>query len=203
MTVRAVCAHAIAGLMLAACAASPAGLAPPAASSMGGGPAPDASYDWHGLQRAPFGLRLKDSPVALHEVLLFRDVDRGGAAESGPAESKDCYAVDGAAPRFLGSLPDEYLLCFQHDRLTRIEVSVRLPAGEAPQVLARGCALWLQSAPPPVERDDGVDFSARLAANPGESESRVSMTLTGVPDAETVRDPQRAAPREPGPPRTP
>ncbi len=37
-------------------------------------PAPlDASYDWHVLLVAPFGSVLKDVPLTLHEVLLFRD----------------------------------------------------------------------------------------------------------------------------------
>src|SRR5258708_1712002 len=37
----------------------------------------DASYDCHGLLIAPFGSVLKDIPLALHEVLLFRDDAHG------------------------------------------------------------------------------------------------------------------------------
>ena len=39
----------------------------------------DASYDWHGLVLAPFGTLLKESPIALHEVLLFHEEPRGAA----------------------------------------------------------------------------------------------------------------------------
>ena len=40
-------------------------------------PPVDASYDWHGLLIAPFGSVLKDIPLTLHEVLLFRDEAHG------------------------------------------------------------------------------------------------------------------------------
>src|SRR6266702_3121496 len=46
----------------------------------------DAWYDWHGLLIAPFGSVLKDVPVALHEVLLFRDEARGGTAADDAAD---------------------------------------------------------------------------------------------------------------------
>src|ERR1700730_10468145 len=56
----------------------------------------DASYDWHGLLIAPFGSVLKDVPVALHEVLLFRDEAQHGGASADNASSADaeCYATD-------------------------------------------------------------------------------------------------------------
>jgi hypothetical protein len=190
---------ALAALSLAACAASPGSHArlreAPAARS---GPAPDVSYDWHGLVRVPFGTLLKDSPLALHEVLLFHDIDRDGAADI-----KECYAVDGAAPRFLGGQPDDYVLCFEHDRLVRIETSVLLPAGEAARVFARGCGLWHKDAGPPEGidtcdgRDDGVAFSARLAGSPPEAAARVSMMLTAAANPDAVQEPLRTAPREP------
>lgn len=199
MNVRAGSGIALAALSLAACAASP-GSQPPLreAPAPRNGPASDVSYDWHGLVRAPFGTLLKDSPFALHEVLLFHDIDRDGAANT-----KDCYAVDGEAPRFLGGQPDDYVLCFERDRLVRIETSVLLPAGEAARVFARGCALWRKDLAPPegVEicegRDDGVAFSAHLAVSPPATAARVSMTLTAAPDPDALPDPLRAAPREP------
>ncbi len=40
----------------------------------------DASFDWHGLLIAPFGSVLKDIPLNLHEVLLFRDEAHGNSA---------------------------------------------------------------------------------------------------------------------------
>src|SRR6202034_2117205 len=65
-------------------------------------PPVDASYDWHGLLVAPFGSVLKDIPLTLHEVLLFRDEAHGSAA----VDEAECYAADTPAPRFLGRTPE-------------------------------------------------------------------------------------------------
>ncbi len=54
----------------------------------------------------------------------------------------ECYAADAPAPRFLGRTPDEYLLCFKQDRLSRIQAAVLLPAAEADGVFAAACAAW-------------------------------------------------------------
>src|ERR1700692_2253837 len=71
---------------------------PPAAHELGG-----ASYDWHGLLLAPFGSVLKDIPVALHEVLLFRDEAHSTAtADDAATVEAECYAADAPAPRFIG-----------------------------------------------------------------------------------------------------
>jgi hypothetical protein len=102
----------------------------------------DASYDWHVLLLAPFGSVLKDISLPVHEVLLFRDAAQGAPA----ADDAECYAVDGAALRFIARVPEEYLLCFIHDRLSRIEAAVRLPASEAAQDFADACGLWLKNA---------------------------------------------------------
>jgi hypothetical protein len=132
--------------------AAPDRVPPPAAAHELG----DASYDWHGLLIAPFGSVLKDIPVALHEVLLFRDDARGnaspgnaatgGAGADAAAVDAECYAADAPAPRFVGSIPDEYLLCFNQGRLSRIQASVRVPAAQAPEVFAAACAGWLKNA---------------------------------------------------------
>jgi hypothetical protein len=121
----------------------------PHASAPARAPAPppearplDASYDWHVLVVAPFGSVLKQVPLSLHEVLLFRDQARGGNS----ADDAECYASDAPAPRFVGRTPDEYLLCFKEDRLARIQASVRLTAAEAPDVLAAACTRWLKNA---------------------------------------------------------
>jgi hypothetical protein len=161
--------------------------------------AADASYDWHGLLVAPFGTLLKESPIALHEVLLFHDEPHGGA-EAG----KDCYAIDGAPPRLVGRQPDEYLLCFDHDRLNRIDATVRLAADDAAQVFARACALWLKNSAPPPEirntcegRDDGIAWSARLENVPGDATVPLVLTLSNAADRDTAeRDAVGAAPRE-------
>ena len=51
--------------------------APPAPDTR---PPVDATYDWHDLLIVPFGVTLKDIPLTLHEVLLFRDQARGTGA---------------------------------------------------------------------------------------------------------------------------
>jgi hypothetical protein len=102
----------------------------------------DGSYDWHGLLIAPFGSVLKEIPATLHEVLLFRDSGQSTAAP----EDAECYAADAPAPRFLGRTPEEYLLCFKHDHLSRIQASVQLTTAEAAGVFAAACAGWLKAA---------------------------------------------------------
>jgi hypothetical protein len=131
---------------------------------------------------APFGMLFKESPIALHEVLLFHD-DAPGAVNG---DSKDCYTVDRPPPRFLGLQPDPYLLCFDHDRLSRVEASVRLTAPDARQVLSRACALWLKGGVAPTGDTgscDGIEgrtaFSAHLAFAPGDL-ATLSLTLSSV-----------------------
>jgi hypothetical protein len=158
----------------------------------------DASYDWHGLLIAPFGSVLKDIPLTLHEVLLFRDEAHSIAA----ADEAECYAAAAPAPRFLGRTPDEYLLCFKQDRLSRIQASVRVTSAQAPDVFAAACAGWLNNASaakpgagasgaalqgtaipigPACEGRDGViRFSGRLEEEPAQSESAPTETLISI-----------------------
>jgi hypothetical protein len=128
---------AAAALLLAACASTPKpAVLPPA-------PAPlDASYDWRVLVTAPFGTLLKDMPLPVHEVLLFRDAGHGAA----PADEGECYAVNGTPPRFIQRTPEVYLLCFKRDRLQRIEASVRAEQAEAAKIYADACGLWTTHA---------------------------------------------------------
>lgn len=180
----------IAAVLLAAGCASPGTSAdrqgrPPPASAV-----TDASYDWHVLLLEPFGVLLKESPLPLHEVLLFHD-----ATNRADSDNKDCYAVEGTPPRFLGGRPDHYLLCFDHDRLSRVDAAVRLAAGEAPQVFARACALWLKDTATSLGggtacegRDGSIAFSARLLLLPGDPAATVSMTLTDTPAAAAIHD---------------
>jgi len=161
--------------------------------------AADASYDWHPLVIAPFGTRLVDSPIRLHEVLLFHEQPHAPAE----IESKDCYAADGTAPAFMGHAPDEYLMCFEHDRLDRIEVSVRIAADDAAGDFGRACALWSRNAkpPPPADdtcegRDGDIAFSARLLALPGEHTAELLMTLSDAARLDAEGEP----PDDPGAP---
>jgi hypothetical protein len=174
-------------LALCACAGTQ-----PAAPSPAGRPAPEArqapstdpSYDWHPLVLAPFGTVLHASGLALREVLVFHDRAPGLGAEAGEgAESGDCYTVD-SPPPFAGRATTTYLLCFEHDRLSRIEAAVRLEPAEAAAVFARACALWLRAAVPAAATADrcegseqGIAFHARLEGT-GEPAALLSMTLS-------------------------
>jgi hypothetical protein len=151
----------------------------------------DDSYDWHVLVLEPFGVLLKESPLPLHEVLLFHD-----DTNRTDSENKDCYSVEGTPPRVLGARPDHYLLCFDHDHLNRVDAAVRLPAVEAPAVFARACALWLKGTAATLGggtncegRDGSVAFSARLLLLPGDNAATVSMTLTVPAPADAAHDP--------------
>jgi hypothetical protein len=151
----------------------------------------DGSYDWHGLLVAPFGSVLKDIPLALHEVLLFREhAHGGGTVEDAAGGAAECFATDSPAPQFLGRTPDEFLLCLRQDRLSRIQAAVRLPAAEASVVFAAACAAWMRNAAPPAAhadasgaaapacegRDGAIQFRGRLE----EDEPILSITLDDV-----------------------
>jgi hypothetical protein len=194
-------------LLLAACASPPprdavrpapvpatTRAATPLVAAAQNDPAANASFDWHPLVIAPFGTRLVDSPIRLHEVLLFREQSHGPAE----IESKDCYAVNGVPPTFVGRAPDEYLICFEHDRLDRIDVSVRFAADDAARIFGRACALWLGNAQPVTKADDACEgrdgdiaFSARLAAVPGENTAELLMTLSDAAKSDAAKsDPE-------------
>jgi hypothetical protein len=171
-------------LMLAACAASaPKPAAPPEPV-----PAPlDASYDWHVLVVVPFGSALKDVPLTLHEVLLFRDEAQSAA----PADELECYAVDGKRPLFAARSPIEYLLCFKQDRLSRIEATVRLPAGDATRIFADACGLWIKNAQATTEAcagsDGGVTFAGHFENEP-ENFAQFSIQLDAADHADHAPD---------------
>lgn len=169
----------------------------------------DAVYDWRGLLVAPFGAVLKSVPMPLHEVLLFRDDAQGGYGADTAAAAPECYAADAPAPKVFGRAPEEYLLCFTHDRLSRVQASVRLPTAQASTEFAAACASWLKNAAPAASaadaqapgspavgeapavvcqgRDGAVHFKANLEGEPGpaeigEKESIVSITLDSPAD---------------------
>jgi hypothetical protein len=185
--------------LVAALLATAAGCQAPSSRVKAPGPAApveaqvpvDPSFDWHVLVIAPFGSVLKNVPRTLHEVLLFRDQDPGAAApDPGAAAPEDgeCYAADVPAPQFVGHIPDEYMLCFKQDRLSRIQATVRLPKSDAAAVFAAACAGWLTSAAAPGDaqnadacegRDGAVHFNAHLER---EAETALTITLDGATD---------------------
>jgi hypothetical protein len=146
--------------LLSACASAP----PPAP------PAADPAYDWHGLVVAPFGSGLKDMPGALHEVLQFHDESRA----KGDAEDQECYGTSAPTPNFAGRKPDEYLLCFRHDRLVRIEATLRLAAVQAASLLSGTCAAWGDRC---QGQEGDIRFSVRLAEDSGEPDPPLIVTL--------------------------
>jgi hypothetical protein len=137
----------------------------------------DASYDWHVLLAAPFGSVLKDVPLTLHEVLLFRDEARSASA----ADELECYAVDGERPRFIARPIAEYLLCFKQDRLSRIEATVRLPTEESAQIFADACGLWQKSGQAAADgcagTDGGIAYSGHIDSEPDGAETQMSIQL--------------------------
>lgn len=158
-------------LVLAACAGAPKNPVPPAAAPAA--PVLDASYDWHGLLLLPFGSVVKDAPFPLHEVLMFRD-----AAHAAQSDDAECYAAERTPPRFLKQTPSDYLLCYKHDHLARVQATVNLPPEEAAQIFSDACGLWQRNTgaaqtgagQPPVAPVAGAAASgegagAQVAAN--------------------------------------
>jgi hypothetical protein len=145
----------------------------------------DASYDWHVLVAAPFGSVLKDVPLTMHEVLLFRD-----NAPRAAAEDWECFSVDGARPRFIARAPVEYLICFRHDRLARIEATVRLPQDQAARIFADACGLWVKNAGAANAQgcagtDKGVAFAGHLDEESDEADRQLTVQLeAGDPAAD-------------------
>lgn len=164
--------------MLAACAAAPPKAAPPPPAAA---PAPlDASYDWHVLLTAPLGTGFKQTPFTLHEVLLFSDDTKSRAADAG-----ECYAIDGTAPRFISRVPDDYLLCFKHDRLAHVEALVRVPQDMAAQIFADACHLWFKNAglPAPVIAAATESSPAACSGQDGSTKFGAQLEIEAAADA--------------------
>jgi hypothetical protein len=139
------------------------------------------SHDVSPLVPAPFGTAFKDVPVALTEVLVFHQPDARRTSEDA-----DCFRPN-VVVAFLGRAPTEHLLCFDHDRLSRIEAAVVLPAAEAPALFAAACADWQRGNPPAAlgpdaceGRQGDIALSARRADGPDSAAATVSITLVAV-----------------------
>jgi hypothetical protein len=143
------------------------------------------AFDWRALLVVPFGTLLKDMPLALDEVIMFRDAAGAAACEApSDAESGDCFSMDGASPpQILARRPDSYLLCFEHDRLRRIETSVHVAESESEPLLGALCAQWLgrardtaRTADSCAGREGTVEWRARRAQG-ADSSATLSITL--------------------------
>lgn len=174
---------------LQGCAAPRAAPAPAVAAPAAGSP-PAVSFDFGPLVLAPFGTAFKDVPGPLTEVLIFHQPD---ARRTG--EDADCFRPS-VTISFLGRAPTDHLLCFDHDRLQRIEAAVALPAPEAPALFAAACADWQRGNPPVAPERDAcegrqgdVAFSAHRADDPDGAAATISITLAAVPPAATKASP--------------
>jgi hypothetical protein len=167
-----------------ACAAGACGCAAtprPTVSAPAPVPAvPAVVYDWHPLLIVPFGTLLKDVPLALNEVLEFH-----GSESDAPIENRDCFSIDGASPpEVLGRRPEKYLLCFEHDRLHRIEALLRLAPAETESMPDLLCQEWLDGAADRERTPEGCAGSvgeARLAvhlASAADTARTLSISLT-------------------------
>jgi hypothetical protein len=163
--------------------APPRGSAPAAATAAPAAPA--VSHDFGGLVLAPFGTPFKDVSVPLTEVLVFQQADGARAREDG-----DCFRPK-VVVSFLGRAPTDHLLCFEHDRLEKIEAAVALPAAEAPALFAAACAEWqrgavtgaaatAQSADACEGRQQNIAFTAHRTEGPDPDAATVSITLVSA-----------------------
>jgi hypothetical protein len=104
-----------------------------------------AVADWRDIPIAPLGTELAVLHSGLHEILYFQDTQQ--AAEppppGEPGLAADCYRANGPLPRVLNRGTRDYVLCFVHDRLARVEAVLDLPAAEAHTLEQRLCDAWV------------------------------------------------------------
>ena len=80
-------------------------------------------------------------------------------------------------PNFAGRTPEEYLLCFKQDRLSRIQASVRVGVDRVSDVFAAACAGWLKNAVP------ATSAGAAGVGEPGVGASGAGVSAAGAPGA--------------------
>jgi hypothetical protein len=140
---------------------------------------------WGSLLVAPLGSLLTQVPVALREVLLFREDERG-LAES---EEQECYAKSGVPFVFDGNPLDDYVLCFTQEHLYRVEAATHWQASTAATNFTAFCSRWLLGATNPEQdaehcagRSGEVEYIARLAQPAaGAIDAALTITVTNLP----------------------
>ena len=111
-------------------------------------PAPATSTavpDWRQIPVAPLGTELTALYAGLHEILYFQDA-HPAADPPEPGEkalTTDCYRSNGPLPTILNHAAEDYVFCFQHDRLARVEAVLNLPTETASALAQRLCDAWL------------------------------------------------------------
>ena len=164
---------------LSGCAASAPGRGSAPSPAVPAAP-PVVSHDFSGLVLVPFGTAFKDVSVSLTEVLVFHQADGGQAREDG-----DCFRPN-VVVSFLGRAPTDHLLCFDHDRLRKVEAAVALPAAEAPALFAAACAEWQRGAATEQGADacegelQDIGFSAHRSEGPDPDAATLSITLVSA-----------------------
>jgi hypothetical protein len=147
---------------------------------------PPVAYDWHPLLLAPLGTWFRDMPVPLSEVLQFHEAGENGRGE-------ECFKPkDVSPPRFLDQTPEDYVLCFVDDRLSRIEAAVHVPAPRAAALFLAACADWQRRATPGATtpdscegREEDIAFSARLDAAAAQADPGATL-VPPAPAASTI-----------------
>ena len=93
-----------------------------------------------------------------------------GESRSADSEPGDCFTAAGNKPRLRGIEPDDYVLCFYHDRLYRVEAVLRLSRDLPAETFQHWCAQWLEGLSAPQSetercagRDGDTAFEATLA----------------------------------------
>ena len=106
---------------------------------------------------APFGSARKDVHLAMRESLSFDDPEHPADGREGTALDQECYALNipgadknpaGNIPMVFGNKAESYVLCYYHDHLARVEISLALAADTATKVFADLCSRAMKDMTP-------------------------------------------------------
>jgi len=138
---------------------------PPRPATAGAPPGPATAVpDWQEIPVAPLGTTIAAMHPGLHEILYFQSPRSADGSADGSADAPagagdvgaatDCYRANGPLPSVLNHASEDYVLCFLHDRLARVEAVLNLPAAEARALEQRLCEAWLPGSLASVSGDD-------------------------------------------------
>jgi hypothetical protein len=167
--------------------------------------------DWRALIPAPFGSGLTQVQFPLKEVILFQGDAHGAAATpaagaQAASDDQECYSKSGGAFAFRGAETEDYVLCFFHERLFRVEAALRLPQEASEETFGQWCDDWLsgltevsRDAERCEGRDKDTQFSATLAYESELSGPLITVLIYDIPahDAYERRPERPALPTQP------
>ena len=141
--------------------------------------------DWRRIPTAPLGTTLAALYSGLHEILYFQAAQQAAdSPDAGEGAAADCYRSNGPSPRVLNHGSDDYVLCFEHDRLARVEAVLRLPTDEARELTQRLCDAWLRDGISGTRSEDScaaragdAAFRLRWAAVDGDTGTALTITV--------------------------